>query len=250
MRINSSMADDNEPPNPANSNAPDGADFARVIAEAISSQIKEKLPAKKLNDIKKSERDTFTLSIESVTVIVNVIVMPERKPVPPVTADPVVPTNPFSVLRAGIDAVPAVRYALGLAGIAAAGAIIATLIAGYSKTTVLVLGFLLAGMFLLYVFASLVTRPTDAQRFSSERLAGQLLMWAVTVVMIFFMGMTATAAAAWWPCPWALTLGFVTECSQTPPPPDPTPSEERQAAEDRLLKAINELLASTERYGR
>jgi hypothetical protein len=116
-------------------------------------------------------------------------------------------SNPLVVLRQAIIAVPSLRYALGVVGVAAAGAIIGTLAGGHSRTTLVVVCSVFVGMILLFLFSKLVASDS-----LSTQLAGHVVLWAVTVVFVFFLAITATAAAAGWPCKWAVVLGFEVAC--------------------------------------
>src|SRR5215475_11633868 len=92
--------------------------------------------------------------------------------------------------------VPAVKYAFGLAGIAACGAIIA-LIIGPTQGGVILLGLTFLGAILLFVFASLAG--------SSKRevyVAGLVMVWAVVSFFTFFLVITTTAFVKEWPQPW------------------------------------------------
>ncbi len=113
--------------------------------------------------------------------------------------------SPISVLREASKVVPSVKYALGLAGIAAAGALIGAFVTGNTLTTAIVISGVFIGMFLLYIFSSLVNAGTSV-------LAAQFLLWGVNVFFIFFLTITATAAAWGEPCIWARALKFRLNC--------------------------------------
>ncbi len=113
----------------------------------------------------------------------------------------------WSILEQATAQVPAVRYAMGLAGIAAAAAIVTTLTNGYSGITTLAVGLLIVAMIVLYLFSYLVQSKSKSVHY-----AGMTLMWAVVLVVIIFMGFTATAVAFSWPCNWAMIMKFRLSC--------------------------------------
>src|SRR5713226_3256703 len=69
--------------------------------------------------------------------------------------------SPLAILNAARKAVPAVNYALGAAGIAAAAAIIIGFL-GQGQATFIILGAMLVAMLLLFAFAQLVRSKSDA----------------------------------------------------------------------------------------
>jgi hypothetical protein len=97
--------------------------------------------------------------------------------------------------------VPAVKYAFGLAGIAACGAIIA-LVLGTTKSALVILALTFVGSVLLFIFAKLSTSSNQ-----SVFLAGSVLVWAVVGFFTFFLMITTTAFVGAWPQPWADFLG-------------------------------------------
>jgi tetratricopeptide (TPR) repeat protein len=109
---------------------------------------------------------------------------------------------PLGILHAARQAVPAVDYALGAAGVAAAGAVITGLL-GNGRAAIIILGGTLIAMLLLFGFARLV-----AAQSSSATLAGVVLLWAVIGFFCTFLIFTITAVAFRWPPAWAATLGF------------------------------------------
>lgn len=98
--------------------------------------------------------------------------------------------------------VPAVRYAFGLVGIAACGAVIA-LVLGTTKSAIVILSLTFLGSILLFVFARLSTSPNP-----SVFTAGLVLIWGVVGFFTLFLAMTTTAFVAAWPLPWAQFLGI------------------------------------------
>ncbi len=125
--------------------------------------------------------------------------------------------NPLDVLSRATQAVPSVRYALGIAGVAAAAAIVTTLTQGYTRVTIIAVALLLLAMFVLYLFSLLVTSHS-----TSIHAAGVVLLWAIVLFVITFMGFTATAAAMGWPCNWAEFLRFHSSCDQPTSQPPPS----------------------------
>ena len=106
--------------------------------------------------------------------------------------------------QAAIKQVPAVKYAFGLAGIAACGAIIA-LILGPTKGGMILLGLTFIGAILLFLFARLAVSP-HPQVYT----AGLVMVWAVVAFFTFFLIITTTAFVKAWPEPWADFLGIST----------------------------------------
>lgn len=118
--------------------------------------------------------------------------------------------NPILVIREATKSVPAVRYALGIAAIAAAASLVATFTGGYERASVIIMGLLFVGMVLLFVFSVLVRADSTA-----VRLAAVVLLWSSTAFFVLFLGFTATAAATGWPCNWADFLSFRSSCVPT-----------------------------------
>ena len=110
------------------------------------------------------------------------------------------------IKRAQIQ-VPAVKFALGVAGIAAAGAIV-TAVLGQGRISIIVLGGVFVAMVLLFVFSRLV-----ASNNPSVNVAGTVLLWAVIIFFCSFLIFTTTAFAFHWPRAWADFIGV-------PPGPD------------------------------
>ena len=119
--------------------------------------------------------------------------------------------SPWQVLIAARKAVPAVDYALGIAGLAAAAAFIMRLL-GRTHASIILLGLLFIGMVLLFAFSRLVIAKSK-----SIQIAGAVLLWAVMLFFLSFLGFTVTAFALSppWPKPWANFLGL-THTSPTP----------------------------------
>jgi hypothetical protein len=109
--------------------------------------------------------------------------------------------SPMEILNAARKAVPAVDYALGVAGVAAAGAIVIALI-GRGQAAAIILGAVFVAMLLLFAFSRLVA----AQNRSIVN-AGIFLLWASITFFVVFLIFTTTAVAIQWPIPWARVLG-------------------------------------------
>src|SRR2546421_1801303 len=101
--------------------------------------------------------------------------------------------SPMEVLNAARRAVPAVDYALGAPGIAAAGALVVGFL-GKGRTAVIIFGGMLVAMVLLFVFARLVSAQNPA-----ITTAGIVLLWFVTLSFCAALVFTITAVAFAWP---------------------------------------------------
>jgi hypothetical protein len=126
-----------------------------------------------------------------------------------------IPRNPLAILKEAIKQVSAVKYALGLAGIAAAGAIIIGFL-GKGPAAIIIMGLTLIGMVLLFLFSTLVSSKSI-----SIKIAGHVLLWAVLVFFITFMGFTVSAFAGYGPERWAEFLKISTPAPALPPLPRP-----------------------------
>jgi hypothetical protein len=111
-------------------------------------------------------------------------------------------TEALRVLEAARTAVPAVNYALGAAGIAAAGAIV-TFFIGETKAAAIIFGAMIVAMVLLFAFSRLIVAKSAA-----ATNAGIVLLWAVTIFFCVFLVFTTTAVAFGWPLTWASVLGL------------------------------------------
>lgn len=110
--------------------------------------------------------------------------------------------TPLDILDAARKAVPAVNYALGVAGIAAAGALIVGFL-GKGRAAIIILAGIFVAMFLLVVFASAVGAEGN-----SATTAGTVIQWAVTIFFCFFLAFSATAVAFGWPVALTSVLGL------------------------------------------
>ena len=121
--------------------------------------------------------------------------------------------DPIEVLNSARKAVPAVNYALGVAGIAAAAALVAAF-TGNSRAAVIIVGLVFVAMVLLFVFATLVRAKSAAIRRAAE-----FLLWAVLLFFASFLVLTVSAFSIGEPCNWAKVVGA--DCRAAPPPTDP-----------------------------
>jgi hypothetical protein len=110
--------------------------------------------------------------------------------------------EPIRVLTEAIKKVPSVRYALGVAGVAAAAALIVSMV-GTTKSAVIILSCTFIAMILLYVFSLLI-----ASRGNASTIAGLILLYSVIVFFCTFLGFTISAFAGYGPKPWAEFLGI------------------------------------------
>jgi hypothetical protein len=128
---------------------------------------------------------------------------------------------PNEILNRAIQEVPAVKYALGVSGVAAAVAIINHFI-GTSSSSWILLVLVFVGMILLFLFSALISSAAPA-----IQLAGEVLVWAVLIFFLIFLGFTALAFATGLPCNWADIVGvktphpscLVSHASSAPIPP-------------------------------
>ena len=89
--------------------------------------------------------------------------------------------DPLRVIAAAIQHVPAVAFALGLAGIAAAASIVA-LFVGKGPAPITTMSAMLIGMvMLLHSFGG-----HDWQREGPVRLPAQVILWAVTYLHLLY----------------------------------------------------------------
>jgi hypothetical protein len=129
----------------------------------------------------------------------------------------------LAILNSARKAVPAVDFAFGVTGLAAAGAIILA-ITGNGRAALVVVTLVFVGMILLFAFAGLVAA---GQRVAL--IAGTVLIWVVIVFFAVFLVFTVTAFAFGQPCYWSAYLGLRTDCGDLPPPP-PTPSSSSEVS--------------------
>lgn len=110
--------------------------------------------------------------------------------------------NPIALLRHATRAVPAVRYATGLVGIAAAAIIIRALVGDVPVASMLlVAGVMILAMAMLVIFAASADAPKKRRS-----AVGMAFLWAACLFTIFFMSITVTAVTFGWPKGWAHTI--------------------------------------------
>lgn len=132
--------------------------------------------------------------------------------------------SPFDVYKKAVVAVPSLKYALGVAGVVAAAMIAYNLSSNDPRKAILGFIFVLAGMYLLLIFASIgkvgeiVRGPVIA------------IVWAVTIFFIACLVLTLTAYTFGWPAEVAKLVGStpaefrVATATGTPPKPAELPS--------------------------
>lgn len=108
--------------------------------------------------------------------------------------------EPLSGMRLGIRAVPAVKYAVGLAGIAAALAAARGFLPGVSFLQMLpiIVGCIIA-MTALLIFSSATGQSSIRHRTA----VAAVFLWAVCIFVIVFMAITVSAVVAGKPESWA-----------------------------------------------
>lgn len=116
--------------------------------------------------------------------------------------------DPLAILNAARRVVPAVDYALALAGVAAAASLINAFI-GNTRASILLMGLVFVGMLLVFVFSRLIVSNTMA-----IRLAGSILMLSVVLFFVVFLSFTVTAVARGWPCNWADIIQVTSQCTR------------------------------------
>jgi hypothetical protein len=117
--------------------------------------------------------------------------------------------SPLAILDKARKAVPAVNFALGVAGIAAAAALVSLLV-GKSNSSIILLSSSFVGMILLFIFSKLVVSTAPSIQF-----AGVVLVWLVLVFFATFLLFTTTAFVLAWPCNWAEMLGVRADCASS-----------------------------------
>lgn len=115
-------------------------------------------------------------------------------------AEPISVFTPVAALRAATKAVPAVKYAVGLVGIAAAVSLARGFLPGVGVVAMLPLlgGFILV-MAVLVILAAAVASPARTP-------VAKLFLWATCLFTIAFMLFTVTAVAVGWPRAWAQVI--------------------------------------------
>lgn len=111
--------------------------------------------------------------------------------------------NPITLYNKAVRAVPSVKYALGVAGIVAAGAMALAVSKGNAKVAILSFVAVMIGMCLLVVFAAAANKM--------GRWPGFVLLWSVTILFVCMLTMTVTALAFGAPGNWAKLIGAVAD---------------------------------------
>jgi hypothetical protein len=111
-------------------------------------------------------------------------------------------SSQVDLLKWARSEVPAVKYAIGISGIAAAGSLALTFFTK-PQTAVIVIGFMLAAMVLLYVFSKLA--KSDSPHITAAAL---VLMWSVVVAFVVFISLTVTAVITGYPSTWSRLLSL------------------------------------------
>jgi hypothetical protein len=106
----------------------------------------------------------------------------------------------LKVLNEARRAVPAVNFALGVAGIAAAGALVSAFI-GRGPTAIVLVALVFIGMVLLFIFSKLATSDSPSTKY-----AGVVLLWAVLLFFVTFLILTTTVFLGYGPAAWAQVL--------------------------------------------
>jgi uncharacterized protein YraI len=111
--------------------------------------------------------------------------------------------SPIEILNTARRAVPAVDFAIGVAGVAAAASIVVSF-NGNGRTPVIVFGGMLVAMVLLLVFSRLLLVKTRALV-----MAAVVLVWSIVMFFITFLVLTASAFVFHVPLDWARFVGAV-----------------------------------------
>lgn len=111
--------------------------------------------------------------------------------------------NPWTVYNKAVSGLPSLRYGLGVAGVVAAATIAFNLASNDPRKAVLAFVFVLAGMYLLLIFANI------GKKLLGDIIRGPaaVLIWTVTLVFNACLILTLTAFAIGWPAGWAELVG-------------------------------------------
>ena len=108
----------------------------------------------------------------------------------------------ISLIDRARQAVPAVDYALGVAGVAAAAGIIIIII-GYERVGIILLSGIFLSMLLLFVFSRVASSSS-----SHINNAGIVLIWSSIFFFVSFLMFTISAFSFQWPRHWANFIGI------------------------------------------
>jgi hypothetical protein len=111
--------------------------------------------------------------------------------------------SPFAVYSKAVRAVPSIKYSLAVGGVVAAGMIAYNLSNEDPRRAILAFIFVLAGMYLLLVFAS-ISKVGDIVRGPVI-----VIVWALTILFVAFLSLSLSAFAFGWPPAIANLLGVV-----------------------------------------
>jgi hypothetical protein len=120
----------------------------------------------------------------------------------------------MELLRRARDEVPAMRFAIALAGLIAVAAI-GLLLVGKTWAALISCASVLIGMILLFVFSRLV-----ASKSAQIQIAGIFLLWSVVITFMTFLVFTLGAVSVGIPSGWARILGLQTVVERTEHPSD------------------------------
>jgi hypothetical protein len=115
-----------------------------------------------------------------------------------------------NLLQKAQKAVPAVKYAVGIIGIAAATAIV-SFILGHNRASIILLVLMFVGMVLLFLFATLVSTGAS----SSVRAAANFVLWTVVLVFSATLVVGFLAVAIRWPAGFVEFIFPKTEASNS-----------------------------------
>jgi hypothetical protein len=143
------------------------------------------------------------------------------------------PVRPLNILYDSVKAVPAVKYAFGVVGMAAAGMLVTGFLgADWPK----IIAILFGAMALLFVF-SLLTRSASKVKYAAE-----VLCWTVVIGVATVAVGAMSFAVSGEPHRLGVLLGLARDVSlQTAPPPVPMPVNEVQDfahAQQNLWKSM------------
>ncbi|MCF1436770.1 MULTISPECIES: hypothetical protein [Rhizobium/Agrobacterium group] len=135
--------------------------------------------------------------------------------------------DPMLILRDATKRLPALKYAIGVTGIAAAAAIVMRVLGPeYSKVSGVLIGGTICAMFLLFAFSRLVTSAKS----DAVTLPGFVMFYVVALAFCCFVAFTVSAFAFYWPEPWAVYLNV------------PAPSDKNRRA--RILSGTRILVTT------
>lgn len=102
-----------------------------------------------------------------------------------------------TTLKSAAEQVPAVKYAVGLTGVAAALAIIIFL-TGSVTNPIPLIGLVFIGGVILFIFSVAV-----ASGIAGGKVVASILVWCIIIFFLIFLGFTVSAFASGLPCNWA-----------------------------------------------